>query len=438
MKSFETALKATHLMLEENPAGTRHEGTKHASGSKKPRRALNFVLNVLKAKLRSGQRQEFIDNLDYAINEVFVCQQNTERAFKHVWNLYAITQQYTDRQSSVDNTYGIHDIVGQALDSVLHAFYLHPFALSPEGDSRVNLLTFAALNHNHESATRYEELARRIGRAWVDDRVQKYSVRVRDLAALQTSLFELLWSGTIEQLKKRDAGSSDDPERPEFEKALVELERALQEAIVRSKKQRFAIAFCGMVKAGKSLFLNALMGRAILPSDGEMIALLLLCTILNALVELPSTAWPCRLRHVENQRVPELQYHAEPFLVALRRLQAHQYGQKMRTYQPPSENIFDSLLSDSPPDVPSEPSAEEVKLRTIHREWIDLHIVTRSNLLKFENPRFELPKKATGQHDVKNLVSLIRCGSPIIDSTSFSARSIERYCPVVPTVRSQV
>ena len=403
MKSFETALKATHLMLEENPAGTRH-----ASGSKKPRRALNFVLNVLKAKLRSGQRQEFIDNLDYAINEVFVCQQNTERAFKHVWNLYAITQQYTDRQSSVDNTHGIRDIVGQALDSVLHAFHLHPFALSPEGDSRVNLLTFAALNHNHESATRYEELARRIGRAWVDDRVQKYNVQVRDLTALQTSLFELLWSGTIEQLKKRDAGSNNDPERPDFEKALVELERALQEVIVRSKKQRFAIAFCGMVKAGKSLFLNALMGRAILPSDGEVMAFVPLCTILNASAELPSTAWPCRLRHVENQRVPELQYHAEPFLVALRTLQAHQYGQKMRTYQAPAENPFESLLSDILSDVPSEPSAEEVELRTIHSQWIDLHTITKSNLLKFEDPRFELPKRARGQHDVKNLVSPIR------------------------------
>ena len=267
LKSFETALKAIHVILE-NPAGIRHEATKSSSGSKKPKRALNFVLNALKVKLRPGQRQEFIDNLKDAINEVHVCQQNTERAFKFVWNLYVITQQYTGRRTSVDNTHSIQDNVGQALDSFLHAFHLHPFALSPEGGSRVNLLTFAALNHNHDSTTRYEELARRIGRAWVGDRVQRYNVQVRDLAALQTSLFELLWSGTIEQLKKRDADSGDDPERPEFEKALVELEKALQEAIVRSKKQRFAIAFCGMVKAGKSLFLNALMGRAILPSDG--------------------------------------------------------------------------------------------------------------------------------------------------------------------------
>ena len=73
----------------------------------------------------------------------------------------------------------------------------------------------------------------------------------------------------IEQLKKRGADTADNPERPEFEKALVELEKGLQEVIVRSKKQRFAIAFCGTVKAGKSLFLNALMGRAIPPPDGE-------------------------------------------------------------------------------------------------------------------------------------------------------------------------
>ena len=103
----------------------------------------------------------------------------------------------------------------------------------------------------------------------MDDRIQNYTGQVRELADLQTSLFELFWSGTIEQLKKRDVNSGDDPEHRDFEKALMELEKALQEAIVRSKKRRFAIAFCGMVKAGKSLFLNALMGRAILPSDGE-------------------------------------------------------------------------------------------------------------------------------------------------------------------------
>ena len=265
MKSLETALKAAQLMLEENPAGNRHEVMKHPSGSKKPKKALNIVFTVLKASLRP----EHVSNLKEATKEVFVCQQNTERAFKLVWNLYVITQQHTGHRSSVSDVGDIQDNVSKALDSVLHAFHYHPFALSPEGDSRVNLLTFAALNHNHQTAIRYEELARRIGMAWVDDRTQNHNGQVRDLAELQTSLFELFWSGTIEQLKKRDVNSGDDPEYTDFEITLMELERALREMIVRSKKRRFAITFCGMVKAGKSLLLNALMGKAILPSDGE-------------------------------------------------------------------------------------------------------------------------------------------------------------------------
>ena len=170
---------------------------------------------------------------------------------------------------SVSNVGDIQDSVCKALDSVLHAFHLHPFALSSESGKQFNLLNLAVLNHDQQAATRYEELARRIGKAWVDDRVQMCNGSLRDLSSFQTSLFELFWSGTIEQLKKRDVTYGDDPERLEFETTLLELESALRAVIVRSKKRRFAIAFCGMVKAGKSAFLNALMGTAILPSDGE-------------------------------------------------------------------------------------------------------------------------------------------------------------------------
>ena len=84
----------------------------------------------------------------------------------------------------------------------------------------------------------------------------------------------------------------------------------------------------------------------------------------------------------------------------------------MRTYQPPSENLFDALLSDALFDALSEPPEEEIKLRKIHREWIDLHANSRSNLLKFENPDFQLPRQATGEQDVKNLVSPVRHSIP--------------------------
>jgi len=410
MKSLERALKDTKLLLEENPAGNRQEVAVNPSGSKKPRRALNFVLNVLKANFRPGHRQGLIGELKDATYEIFVCQQNNERAFKLAWNLYVVVQQSTGGRSSVDSIGNLQDPVGQALDSVLHAFRLHPFAVSPEGDSPVSLPTPAILDHNHDTATRHEQLARRIGKAWVDDRIRKYDTQVRDISALQTLLFELLWSGTVEQLKRDSPYSSDDPERPEFERAVDELEKALQEAIVRSKRQRsaiaskrqrVAIAFCGMVKAGKSLFLNALMGRAILPSDGESTNFRTPHSILRIIAELPSTAWPCRIRHVEGQTVPELQFQAEPFVIALRKLQDHQYGRKMQTYQPPPEDMFEALIS----GAPSEPSEEEVLLRTIHSQWIDLHAATRDNLLKFETPGFKLPPMATGEQNVKSLVS---------------------------------
>ena len=270
IESLDRELKATRLLLEENPAGNLHEATMNPSGSKKPKRALNFVLNVL-------NRQELIDDLNDATNEIFVCQQNNKRAFKLVWNLYVVSPQSTGHRSSVDNVGNIQDPVGHTLDSVRRAFYAHPFAVLPEGVNRVTLPTFTILNHNHETATRYENLARRIGRSWVDDRVGKYDTRVQDLVSLQTSLFGLLWSGTVEQLKwPRTYESLDNgSERPEFENAVEELERTLRRAMVCSRRSRFVVAFCGMVNAGTSMFLNAFMGRAVLLSDGEINALAL-------------------------------------------------------------------------------------------------------------------------------------------------------------------
>ena len=412
MKILERELNATRRLLQEDPAGNCHEVTMNPSGDKKPRRAVLFVLNVLKANSRPGHRQELIGDLKKATDEIFVYQRKNERAFKLVWNLYVISQRWTGEHSAVDNIGNPKDYMGEALDSVLRAFHVHPFAISPEGDSQVNLPIFAILNRNNETATRHEKLARHIGKAWMDNRVPKYDSQVRDIGALQTSLFELLWSGTVEQLKRHSAYSTDDPERPEFERAVEELERALQEAILRSKKQRFAIAFCGMVKAGKSLFLNALMGRAILPSDSEPHDSRTPYHILSIIAELPSTAWPCRLRHVEGQTVPELQFRAEPFLVALEKLQAHQYGRKMQNYQPPEENLFEALVSEAPSEPPSD---EEVLLRTIHSQLIDLHPVTRDNLLKFETPGFSLSQMATGEQDVKDLVSFMSYHSSIFN-----------------------
>jgi len=397
MKNLAIALDATRRLLED-PS---HESTINPPGSEKPNGALGFVLDVLKANFPPEQRADVIKD---TARKVFMHQQNIERLFKRVWRLYVVAQQHIGRPSYVDNAGNTQDI-RQALDSIFHAFHVHPFTVSSEGGSGVNLSPIAILNRNHETTTRHEQVARRIGKAWVDDRVCGYNPQFQDLGALQISLFELLWSGTVEQLKRQSVYLGEYPERPEFEGRVEELERALRAAIVRSKKERFTIAFFGMVNSGKSLFLNALIGRAILPSDGGTMVLVLLHSILNIAIELPSTAWPCRLRHVEGQTIPELHFQAEPFLAALEKLQTHQYGRKIQTYQPPSEDMFEALRS----NAPSKPPAEEFLLRKMHSQWIDLHPVTRDNLLKFENPKFRLPRMASGEQNVKDLVSFDRC-----------------------------
>jgi len=238
------------------------------SGSEEPRKTFKVVFHVLSFNDLLRQRLQFLDDLKDATYELNLYQQNNKRAFKLVWYLYVVAQQHTSRYFPVPN---IEDHIEQALNSVLHAFHVYPFAVSAEGDGQVNLPTLTVLNDDHDVVKRYEQLARQIGKTWVNDHVgrDKAQVQAQDLGALQASLFELLWSGTVERLKRSSAYSADGAEQSEFEKTVEGLENMLQEVMVRSKKQHLAIAFCGMAKAGKSLLLNALIGRAILPSDGK-------------------------------------------------------------------------------------------------------------------------------------------------------------------------
>ena len=255
MDNLKSALVATRLLVLKT-----HKG------------ALKVVLDVLQTNHRLGDLQDLIDDIKGATNEIFVCQQNNERAFKPLWYRYVAKQQWIDHTPSVDNIDGIQGRLWLALDSVLDAFRVHPFALSPEKIRRANHLPiFAILNYNREAATRHQTLARQLGNAWVDDRARGYihDSQIQDLGVLKTSLLELLWSGLIEQLKRDSPYSSDDPKQPDFERTVGELERVIQNEMVRSRQQRFTIAFCGTAQADKSSFLNALMGQSILPSDGE-------------------------------------------------------------------------------------------------------------------------------------------------------------------------
>jgi hypothetical protein len=114
-------------------------------------------------------------------------------------------------------------------------------------------------------------------------------LKSQDLGYQQNALFEFLWSGTVEHMKRHmldannGANPAVDPEIKFIQEDLRDLERGLIESIQRYKRRRFSITFCGMVKAGKSLFLNALIGQSILPSDGTSISLLAFVIIILTL-----------------------------------------------------------------------------------------------------------------------------------------------------------
>jgi hypothetical protein len=269
MEDFMTALKATRLVLLENPAGNRNEATMNAFGSEKHGRALKYVRNVLRSNFRSQDLLNLVRDLKDATNEIIVCQRNNKRTFKFAWYLHVANRLSFGHFSAYMNS-NVEDRVSRALNSVAEIFSFNSFAVSPERTRYGHdLHIFAILNHNHEAATRHKRFARQIGKEWVDKFVPAHHTQARWLSFIQSWFFQLLWSDAVETIRQHSPHSSDDPERPEFERAVEELERVLQEGIVRSNKQPVSIAFCGTVNAGKSLFLNALMGRSILPSDGE-------------------------------------------------------------------------------------------------------------------------------------------------------------------------
>jgi len=76
----------------------------------------------------------------------------------------------------------------------------------------------------------------------------------------------------------------------------------------------------------------------------------------------------------------------------------------MKNYEPPTTSVLGAMIGDGP-DAETSPEANE--LERIHQEWKSLDISTQDNLLRFEEPDFQLPDRVSGVGAVKNLVSSI-------------------------------
>jgi hypothetical protein len=230
-------------------------------------RSVKLFLQSLLHLPSTGQRT-VVSDLNESRLDILDNRQKIKRAFKLLWNLwglYTIAQQQENAGSAFSLGRNIVKPVAEALDAVSWEFNRHPFGISRPSGS----FSLSVLNHDHDAASRKEKLARKLGKCWIDDRVNRHHVPSNRLIDVQIILFELIWSGTIQQLRENPTRSTSDPEYKEFEQILDELDNSLQEVIARSRRPRFTLSFYGMVKAGKSLFLNALIGKTVLPSNGR-------------------------------------------------------------------------------------------------------------------------------------------------------------------------
>ena len=257
MEKFHEDLSALTILLGIEPA-TESSTPPDANISLRP-----FLVTLM--RIPPAKQRNVVSDLNEARNKILNNQLNINRDFKLIWYLYTISQQRASTGAifSMDQS-GIKSLT-RALDAILWEFIGHPFGISRPCGS----FLLSVLNRDHNAASRQEELARKLGRGWINDRVNRQHVPAKQLIDVQTTLFELIWSGTVPQLKKNLTRNINDPEHRECEVTLDQLDKSLQEVIARSKRPRFTISFYGMVKAGKSLFLNALIGSIILPSNGR-------------------------------------------------------------------------------------------------------------------------------------------------------------------------
>jgi len=256
MEKFQEDLSAMTTLL-----GT--ESAKESSKLPNTQSSLKSILQSL-IHLPPAKQRTAVSELKDARIKILDNQQNIKRDFRFLWNLYTISQQPANTRAIFSSDRSSTKTI-TALDAVSWEFISHPFGISQSCGS----ISLSVLNRDHDAASKKERLAKELGKGWINDRVNRSHVPASQLIEVQIPLFELIWSGTIQQLKGNPTHSIDDPEHREFEQTLDQLDSSLKEVIARSKRPRFTLSFYGMVKAGKSLFLNSLIGNIVLPSNGR-------------------------------------------------------------------------------------------------------------------------------------------------------------------------
>ncbi|KLO16273.1 hypothetical protein SCHPADRAFT_995240 [Schizopora paradoxa] len=362
-----------------------------------------IIVEVLTANNREAS---FNDAKEGALATLAAHSEELQRRFLNFRNLHEIV---SARKSTTSLEFSPGDFMMDHKDrgflrrEIGFASNAHPFHLTLTESLALQIASDIDLSSSASAESGlYPSLMREKGLFWVQENLQNPST-FSNVGDLQVSLLENLAknihpkSSPTEPVTKASLGGLGDIQSNDNQAIHLEgINDMILKEIKRIKEQRFCIAICGMVKAGKSTFLNAIIGQDILPSDGFV----------------TTTAWPCRIRHVAGLAKPMLTLDPKYLQSRALELQKKKYGARMEHYKPPiEENRYDALFEavpDGPILAPTSKNIREAEEALgIYRNWIDLHANTKRNLKRIEGPNFALPDKAEGAEDVTDLLGLI-------------------------------
>lgn len=233
------------------------------------------------------------------------------------------------------------------------------------------------------------------------------SPRHERLDLVESRLLEFLRDRVLPQLNENHGLGAQDGETPGVRrKSVVATDIAYLQEVVnaaierRVRNGRVTIALVGAVKAGKTCFINAFVGRPVLPSRNRA-----------------ATAWPTIIRHNPSAHEPILTLDAAQFNNAVSRLRELGIYRRLRTFRPPSleeswaHDEDDFLFGDV--DVKSPISAlptaqfsprsldleDENSLPYLHATWEALEDSCRESLKLFEQETFCFPTIVEGYDD---------------------------------------
>jgi hypothetical protein len=183
-------------------------------------------------------------------------------SFKAVWATYLFDgQQVTASKPGKDTDHEVQ------VEWLLESFERTPFCIGLHKTSSIQ----PTLQDRQElpAMRQYQRLMRKAGNMWANDRSGS-SPTIHALSEVRNDLLQLAWigEGTLSKVDPQAFGVKEDNCR-DFIDEKEAFVNSLRDSILRHNTDIFSMVFVGQEDAGKSTFLNAIIGMRLLPSSGE-------------------------------------------------------------------------------------------------------------------------------------------------------------------------